>query len=72
MIDGQIVLWKGRFPNLNLASIRTQIEAAREDMAIRNQEARQIAEALEEHLGQFCIGLSRQPYHVHAMAGPDY
>lgn len=72
LIDGQVVLWQGRFPHLDLASIRTRVETVREELAARSRDAKQASEALEEHLGRFCIGLSRQPYHVHALAGADY
>ena len=69
MIDGNIVLWQGRFATIDLAAVRAQVEAAIEDMATLSHEAKQLAEALEEHVGQFCVGLARQPYHVRAMAG---
>jgi guanine deaminase len=72
IIDGQMVLWQGRFTRIDLASLRERLAAAREDLAIRNQEAKQLATALEAYVGQFCLGLARQSYHVHAMAGSDY
>ncbi len=72
LIDGEIVLWQGRFPHLDLASVRRQIEAAQADMARRSHEAKHVANALEDYVGQFCLGLSRQDYHVHALAGTDY
>jgi guanine deaminase len=72
LIDGQIVLWQGRFTRLDIAALRSRIETAREELAIRSREAKQLSAALEEHVGRFCIGLARQPYHVHAMAGNDY
>ena len=72
LIDGEIVLWQGRFPHLDLASVRRQIEAAQADMARRSHEAKHVANALEDYVGQFCLGLSRQEYHVHALAGTDY
>jgi guanine deaminase len=71
IIDGQIVLWQGHFTRINVAALRGQIEASREELAVRSREARQLTAALEEHVGRFCIGLARQPYHVHAMAGND-
>jgi guanine deaminase len=72
MIDGQIVLWQGHFTRIDIASLRKQIDAAREELAIRSHEAKQLTAALEEYVGRFCIGLARQPYPVHAMAGNDY
>ncbi len=70
IIDGDIVLWQGRFPGIDLASLRTRIDAAREQLATRTREAKQLAEALEAHVGRFCIGLARQPYPVHATVDP--
>jgi guanine deaminase len=72
LIDGDIVLWHGQFPGIDLAAVRRRIEAARQDLAVKSHATRQAAEALEAHIGHFCIGLSRQPYHVHALAGADY
>ncbi len=68
MVGGDFVLRQGHFTRLDIAKIRTQIEAAVEDMARLNSEAKQFCEKLEQHVGHFCIGLARQPYHVHAMA----
>jgi guanine deaminase len=72
IIDGQMVLWQGRFTRIDLTSLRERLTAAREDLAIRSHEAKQLATALEAYVGQFCLGLARQSYHVHAMAGSDY
>ncbi len=67
MIDGQMVLSHGQFQaNIDLASLRSRVETARETLAERTREARQLAEALEPHVGRFCVGLARQPYPVQA------
>ncbi|MCZ6872994.1 MAG: amidohydrolase [bacterium] len=72
IINGEVVLWQGRFTRIDIASVRSQIDVAVDDLARLSHEARQLAEALEDHVGQFCMGLARQPYHVHAMAGAAY
>jgi guanine deaminase len=72
MINGEMVLWQGHFTRVDIASVRSQIDVAVEDLASLSHEARQLAEALEEHVGQFCTGLARQPYPVHAMAATAY
>ena len=72
IINGEVVLWQGRFTRIDIASVRSQIDVAIDDLARLSHEARQLAEALEDHVGQFCMGLARQPYHVHAMAGAAY
>jgi hypothetical protein len=70
-LQADILNWQGRFPRLDLATLRTKIETAREEMARGGHEAKQLARAFEEHVGQFCLGLARQPYPVHALAGND-
>ena len=72
MIDGDVVLWQGNFTRVDIASVRSQIDAAVEALASLSYEARRLAEALEERVGQFCTGLARQPYPVHAMAAAAY
>ncbi len=67
MIDGKIVLSHGQFQiGIDLASLRSRIETARETLSERTREVRQLAEALEPHVGRFCVGLARQPYPVQA------
>ncbi|PON13990.1 amidohydrolase [Candidatus Entotheonella serta] len=67
MIDGNIVLSHGQFQiGIDLASLRSRLETARETLTERTREARQLAEALEPHVGRFCVGLARQPHPVQA------
>lgn len=72
IIDGEMVLWRGHFTRVDIASVRHKIDVAVEDLASLNHEARQLAETLEDHIGQFCTGLARQPYPVRAMAATAY
>jgi cytosine/adenosine deaminase-related metal-dependent hydrolase len=67
MIDGRMVLSHGQFQTgIDLASLRSRLETTRETLAERTRDARQLAEAIEPHVGRFCIGLARQPYPVQA------
>jgi guanine deaminase len=67
MIDGRMVLSHGKFQSgINLTSLRSRLETARETLAERTRDARHLAEALEPHVGRFCIGLARQPHPVQA------
>lgn len=66
MIDGQVVLWQGHFVSIDMASVRSRIETAQAALAERTRDARRLAEALEAHVGQFCLGLARQSYPVRA------
>ncbi|MFQ5786085.1 MAG: amidohydrolase family protein [Alphaproteobacteria bacterium] len=72
MIGGRMVLADGRFTGVDIARLRARIEAATEELRGLTGDARALALRLEDAVGTFCIGLSRQPYPVHAMAGPDY
>jgi cytosine/adenosine deaminase-related metal-dependent hydrolase len=69
IIDGRVVLWQGRFADIDMSSLRARIEAAQDALAQRTHDARRLAEALEPHVGQFCLGLARQSYPVHATVG---
>ena len=67
MIDGHMVLSRGQFQSgIDLASLRGRLETVGETLAERTQDARQLAEAIEPYVGQFCVGLARQPYPVQA------
>lgn len=66
MIDGDIVLWQGLFTRIDLASVRAKLEVAQEELTVKNHDIKQVAEALEPHVGRFCIGLAQQPYPVRA------
>ncbi len=68
MVGGRIVVWDGRFTNVDLARVRRQAEQATEELRALNHDLRDLAARLEPLVGRFCVGLAREPYHVHAMA----
>lgn len=70
MVDGRLVLEHGRFTRLDTERLRSDAQNAVAELAGLNRESRALAEQLEAHVGRFCIGLARKPYHVHAMAEP--
>jgi guanine deaminase len=72
MVDGEMVLWHGRFTRVDVQRVRREVEQAVEELRGIGANARRFAEMLEPHVGRFCIGLARTPYHVHALAGSDY
>ena len=69
MVGGHTVVEQGRLINVDIAKLKRDAEAAMSVLAPLNRESRAFAEQLERHVGKFCIGLARSPYHVHAMAG---
>ena len=72
MVGGRMVLDGGRFTGVDLDTVRSRVETAVEELRGLNRDAKSFALELEDVVGAFCVGLSRQPYHVHALAGPDY
>jgi guanine deaminase len=72
MIGGRMVYRDGKVAGFERAGLRARAEAAVAELAVRNAEARAFAEGLSHAVGRFCVGLSRQPYHVHSLAGSDY
>lgn len=72
MIGGRLVLWHGKFTTIDAVRVRREAEAAAEGLAAINHDLRHLLASLEDAVGQFCVGLSRQPYHVHALAGHDH
>lgn len=72
IVDGEIVYWNGQHTGIDIDALHAKVQTAAEDLARLNSEARELSVALEEHVGRFCIGLARQPYHVRSLAGADY
>ena len=72
MVGGRMIYANGGYLTLDMGRIRAKVETAVDELRQRNTEARAFAEALEPLVGKFCVGLSRQPYHVHSLAGGDY
>jgi guanine deaminase len=68
MVGGETVLWGGRFTRIDMAAVRAQVDAAAEQLRRLNHDRRELAGSLEDAVGRFCLGLARQPHHVHAMA----
>ena len=69
MIGGKVVLEAGRFTTIDFARIAAQAAAAVERLREANRGAREFAEKLEPHVGQYCAGLAATPYHVHRFCG---
>jgi guanine deaminase len=64
MIDGRVVLDHGRMVTVDEEKVRAAAEAAAARLREANAGALAAARALAEHVGAFCIGLAREPYHV--------
>ena len=64
MIDGQLVLDRGRLLTVDEQKVRAAAEAAAARFREANAAAIAASRALEEFAGAFCVGLAREPYGV--------
>ena len=68
MVGGELRYGPDGFRGIDVAEVRRRIDEAVESLRGAGAELRRGAEALESALARFCVGLAREPYHVHAMA----
>ena len=71
MIGGRMVLDRGRLTTIDEAKLRRDVEAAVQRIDAANAPMRQFSRQLQDIVGQFCIGLAREPYHVDRQAWAD-
>ncbi|MBI4182424.1 MAG: amidohydrolase [Proteobacteria bacterium] len=64
MIGGRMVVEKGRLTTVDEAKLARDAEAAAARLRQANAANRELVGRLEDLVGTFCVGLSRQPYHV--------
>lgn len=64
MVNGRMVLDRGRFTTVDYDSLAEKAQRAVERMRSVNAEALALADRLEPLFGSFCIALGSRPYHV--------
>ena len=64
MVDGEAVLWNGRFTKVDLDAVRRDVERAGEELRRIAAPRRALPLALEAHVSRYCVGLARRDYHV--------
>ena len=64
MIDGRVVLDRGRLVTVDEGKVRVAAEAAAARLREANAGLRDAARALEPFVGAFCLALAREPYHI--------
>jgi cytosine/adenosine deaminase-related metal-dependent hydrolase len=64
MIDGRVVLDRGRLVTVDEAKVRAAAEAAAARLRDANAGFRETARTLEPFVGAFCLALAREPYHI--------
>jgi cytosine/adenosine deaminase-related metal-dependent hydrolase len=69
MIDGRIVLDRGRMVTVDEEKVCRAAEAAAARLREANAGLAESARGLEEFVGAFCLGLAREPYRVARVLG---
>ncbi len=64
MIDGRLVLERGRLTTVDEAGVRARAEAANSRLRALNAESLTAPRALENFVGAFCVSLAREPYEL--------
>ena len=70
MVGGKTVVREGRHAACDYVALARQAEAARAQIFAVNAQGKYLAESVERAVGSFCIGLCRQPHHLHRYGGP--
>ena len=67
MIDGRLIVRDGRVLTVDYARLREEVTRANDRLRLENEDAARLVRQLEPLVGQFCIGLSKEPYHVNRL-----
>lgn len=70
MVGGKLVVRAGRHVGSDMAKLARDAQAARDEVATANTDGKHLAQAIERAVGSFCIGLCREPFHLHRYGGP--
>ena len=65
MIGGRMVLHRGRFTTVDPADVRRKVANRVAALTKMNRETRTLLHEVEAIVERFCVGLARQPYHLH-------
>lgn len=71
MIAGRIIYDQGRFATIDYDRLIEDANARARELAEANVGLRRELEAIEDVVGAFCVGLAREPYHVHRYVNDD-
>lgn len=64
MVGGRLLLEHGRFTSIDHAKLVREAAAACERLRGATAELKALSAKLEDLVGQYCVGLARQPYHI--------
>jgi 5-methylthioadenosine/S-adenosylhomocysteine deaminase len=68
MVDGEIIVHRGKHVKCSMSELASKVGDARTFLRAANAESYKLQAALEDVVGDFCMGLSRQPYHIERYA----
>lgn len=69
MIGGNFVVRDGRIRTIDYGVLRDEVESANERMRAQAGGTERLVRQLEGIVGQFCVALAQEPYHVHRYVG---
>jgi 5-methylthioadenosine/S-adenosylhomocysteine deaminase len=72
MVGGKMVVENRRPVGVDLASLASKAEAARQRLAAANAGNKALFERLQSLVNAFCPGLAKTPYHIDRFAGGHY
>ncbi|MCZ6729313.1 MAG: hypothetical protein O7C61_06360, partial [SAR324 cluster bacterium] len=67
MVDGRMIFQDGSFTQLDYGKMLRNVEKATERLKGATTKSKDLAMKLEKYVGAYCVGLAREPYHVHRM-----
>ncbi|MDP7241260.1 MAG: amidohydrolase [Rhodospirillales bacterium] len=69
MIDGRLIVRNRRVLTVDYAKLRDEVMRANDRLRLENEDAARLVRQLEPLVGQFCVGLAKEPYHVNRYVG---
>jgi 5-methylthioadenosine/S-adenosylhomocysteine deaminase len=69
MIDGRLIVRNRRVLTVDYGRLREEVTRANDRLRVENEDAARLVRQLEPLVGQFCVGLSKEPYHVNRYVG---
>ena len=69
MIDGRFVVRDGNVLTVDYEGLRDEVTRANERLRLENEDATRLVRQLEPLVSQFCVGLSKEHYHVNRYVG---
>jgi guanine deaminase len=69
MVGGRMLVEEGKVLGVDMIKLAAEANAATKHLAKVNAAAREFVRAFEPVVLDYCVGLAREPYHVHQWCG---